>query len=213
MKQLGHAITDAIARTAHISLMGRRPEQVRFVAVIGVIVTFAFTGIVGVFSLVGDFLTMFTDASSMHARLAIAIRLAAVAALLWCPLVAAKSVAPEAMLIQHLRLTVGDGRSISGYVIGAAVVFTTFAAGISGTYSWFLLSVIATLAWGFRTGTMLNDPSSEDVGRGRRRGRARAGCGRARLTRREPATRIRAGGRFSLSYARDSALVGGEVQR
>lgn len=162
MKQLGHAITDVIARTAHISLMGRRPEQIRFVAVIGVIVTFAFTGIVGVFSLVGDFLTMFTDASSMHARLAIAIRLAAVAALLWCPLVAAKSVAPEAMLIQHLRLTVGDGRSISGYVIGAAVVFTTFAAGISGTYSWFLLSVIATLAWGFRTGTMLNDPSSED---------------------------------------------------
>lgn len=161
MRQLGHAIADAIARTAHISLMGRRPEQIRLAAVIGVIVTFAVTGVVGISSLVGDVMSMLTDASAWHARLAIAIRLAAVAALLWCPLVAAKSIAPAATLSQHLQLTVGDGRSLWGYGFGGVVVVTALAAGITGTYGWFLVSVIAALAWGFRTGGLLNDPSDE----------------------------------------------------
>lgn len=161
MRQLGHTITDAVARIARISLLGRRPEQIRLAAVIGVIVTLAVTGVFGVFSLVGDFMSMLTDASTWHARLAIAIRLAAVAALLWCPLVAAKSVTPEVTLSQHLHLTVGEGRSLWGYGFGGAVVITALFAGITGTYGWFLVAVMAALAWGFRTGAVLNDPSEE----------------------------------------------------
>lgn len=152
--------TGALAETGADGRVGPETavgaDTVRGIAAVGLVVTFAMTAMVGVFSSFVGLAPLIADAVGMDVRLADAIRLGVAAGLLWCPLVAAKVIAPRVSLVQHVHFTFGAHRTIWGFVLVAGMAATTIAAEVTGRYGWFLLAVLLMLGWGARTGVILN---------------------------------------------------------
>jgi len=159
--------TGALAETGADGRVGTETavgaDTVRGIAAVGLVVTFAVTAMLGVLSSFVGLAPLIADAVGMDMRVADAIRLGVAAGLLWCPLVAAKVIAPRVGLVQHVHFTFGIQRTVWGFVLVAAMGIATIAAEITGRYGWFLLAVLLMLGWGARTGVILNRLNDEQA--------------------------------------------------